>query len=338
MRTFYPSESVHLNPVDFVYGSEFIDQAFFGELIEERIKFYHAIEAVYSNEVRIPSRYMPIINRDIIEDAIPFHLRSEILNDFKHKNNNVNLKQEVTVSGNTLVMPLTTNSKGHFILEVIPYLSIANTFEINNILFYTEYNENFEFLIDNYFKNKINYIYFNNQNIRLENAIIPKYRFSAHSSMKKTVSIILNNIKKNQDSEIFENIFISRQDSVHYRTLLNEDKVVKIFEEYGFKILKLNGMNESKLIQYFLNAKYIAGPLGAGLYNSIYSSNTAKIIALNSPNYNLSFLDDCISINNAKRGYIFGPEFISYDDSHKGCHNNFLIDTQYIKDFLKKEF
>ena len=115
-------------------------------------------------------------------------------------------------------------------------------------------------------------------------------------------------------------------------------KVANLFEEYGFKILNLNIMDESQLIQYFLNASYIAGTIGAGLYNSIYSNKKAKLIGLNSPNYNLSFLDDCISLNESKRGYIFGPEFISFDDSHKGVHNNFLIDLEDVEKFLKKEF
>jgi hypothetical protein len=338
MKTLFPNETIKLDAVDFLHGSEYIDKKFISELNETRVKFYQEISAEYVDDLRIIAKYTPLRNEELIEDSIPFHLREATMRDYKNKKNLEYLPVDIEIKGTTLVMPLSTNSKSHFIFESMPYLAIERLYSIDNILFYTERNKNFEFIIDNYFNKKINYIYYSNENVYLEKSIVPKYRFSAHSSMKKTIDDIKNNLKKDKEFKSAEKIYISRQDSIHYRTLLNEDKVANLFKEYGFKILSLNNMDESLLIHYFLNARYIAGTIGAGLYNSIFSDKNTKLIGLNSPNYNLSFLDDCISLNESKRGYIFGPEFISFDDSHKGVHNNFLIGLDNVKEFLNKEF
>lgn len=92
-----------------------------------------------------------------------------------------------------------------------------------------------------------------------------------------------------------EKIYISRRTWVHNnlenigtnyterRRCVNEDEVVEIFKNNGYEEVFCENMTMKEKIGLFRSAKYIAGPIGGGMCNVIFSSPETKVISINSP-------------------------------------------------------
>ena len=94
-----------------------------------------------------------------------------------------------------------------------------------------------------------------------------------------------------------EKIYISRRSWVHNNTdnigtnktmerrCVNEDNVAKLFASYGFKEVFCELMTMKEKIGMFSFAKYIAGPIGGGMVNTIFSPPDTKVLSINSPTF-----------------------------------------------------
>jgi len=92
-----------------------------------------------------------------------------------------------------------------------------------------------------------------------------------------------------------EKIYISRRTWLHNnldnigtnyterRRFVNEDEVVDIFKSYGFEEVFCENMTMKEKIGLFNSAKYVAGPIGSGMCNVIFSPPETKVISINSP-------------------------------------------------------
>jgi hypothetical protein len=92
-----------------------------------------------------------------------------------------------------------------------------------------------------------------------------------------------------------EKIYISRRTWVHNnldnigtnyterRRCVNEDEVVELFKSYGYEEVFCENMTMKEKIGLFNSAKYVAGPIGGGMCNVIFSPPETKVISINSP-------------------------------------------------------
>ena len=92
-----------------------------------------------------------------------------------------------------------------------------------------------------------------------------------------------------------EKIYISRRTWIHNnfdnigtnyterRRCINEDQVVELFKSYGYEEVFCENMTMKEKIGLFNSAKYVAGPIGGGMCNVIFSSPETKVISINSP-------------------------------------------------------
>jgi hypothetical protein len=87
---------------------------------------------------------------------------------------------------------------------------------------------------------------------------------------------------KNPTNE-YEKIYISRDDASN-RRLKNEEEVVKILEEYGFKKFNCRDFSFTDQIKLFANAKQIAGILGSNMTNTVFAPRNSKLLYF-SPEY-----------------------------------------------------
>ena len=74
---------------------------------------------------------------------------------------------------------------------------------------------------------------------------------------------------------------------------MNEDQVVEIFKSFGFKEIFCENLTMEEKIGMFRTAKYVAGPIGGGMCNTIFSPPDTRVLSINSPTFmdvNLRFV------------------------------------------------
>lgn len=81
-----------------------------------------------------------------------------------------------------------------------------------------------------------------------------------------------------------DRIYISRAHA-KFRKVKNEDEIMHLLAQFGFKLVVLDSMSVSDQAQLFSNAEIIAAPHGAALYNLVFCSPGTKVIELFSPTY-----------------------------------------------------
>lgn len=82
--------------------------------------------------------------------------------------------------------------------------------------------------------------------------------------------------------ETYEKIFISRAETAKSdRSIENEGDLDLFFKSIGYKVLYLERLTFSEQINYFVNAKYVAGIIGTGLTNTIFCNPGTKVISIN---------------------------------------------------------
>ena len=67
------------------------------------------------------------------------------------------------------------------------------------------------------------------------------------------------------------------------RRCVNEDEMAELFISHGFKEVFCENMTMKEKIALFSSAKVVAGPIGGGMCNVIFSPPETKVISINSP-------------------------------------------------------
>ena len=142
--------------------------------------------------------------------------------------------------------------------------------------------------------------------LKIENEVI----YVDHTFKKYTNSIfvcnknLLQNVKKyNQyfsDQSRHQNnlTYISRKDS-NNRKILNEEEVIDILNEYGYKSYELSKLSFNEQVKLFNNSKYILTMHGAGLTNLVFSQKGQTVIEI-TPNITNTKNDFYIKSNDKK--------------------------------------
>lgn len=105
-------------------------------------------------------------------------------------------------------------------------------------------------------------------------------------------------------ADIKSRIYISRSKAPG-RQLVNEKDVEAIFEQFGFTIIHPQELQIEDQIKLFANAELIAGSGGSAMHNTIYSSDTSKVLILCSPTW-MVLADSLICQQPHQLGYVFG--------------------------------
>lgn len=111
----------------------------------------------------------------------------------------------------------------------------------------------------------------------------------------KGVFDIINRMKG--DVRGFGKIYISRRTWLHNnlenigtnyterRRCINEDEVAELFISHGFEEVFCENLTMKEKIAMFRSAKVVAGLIGGGMCNTIFSSPETKVISINSPKF-----------------------------------------------------
>ncbi len=123
-------------------------------------------------------------------------------------------------------------------------------------------------------------------------------------------------------------VYVSRKDAVGVRKFLNEDDLISLLQKYDFEIVVPSTLTAAQEVALFRDARIICGPLGAGLYNSIFTKPGAFMWIIGDPCYVMDWAPELCGLRGHRHGYYFGNSLYSYEDSHMGTHNNWILNLE----------
>jgi len=81
-----------------------------------------------------------------------------------------------------------------------------------------------------------------------------------------------------------EKLYISRRTQTkfrpNYRPLVNEDDLINLLESEGFYIFEPESVSFEEQVAMFSGAKFVIGPSGAGMFNTIFCPPETKILSM----------------------------------------------------------
>ena len=106
-----------------------------------------------------------------------------------------------------------------------------------------------------------------------------------------------------------ERVYVSRRGN-RRRRLANEKAVEQLFARHGFWVVEPSALSAVETLALFRDCELIAGPLGSGLYNILFSRHAPRAVVLTPPvtkfeNMFLAMHHVC-SAKGGRAGFIFG--------------------------------
>lgn len=195
-----------------------------------------------------------------------------------------------TIDGAFIVGSSINHNYYHAIIDFYSRLFYANKFPLQKIILG---NNNFDEVIKAIF-----------DQLHIKNQVI----YVDHTLKKYTNSIFVCNKNLEQNVKKYNKYFsdqsrqqsnwtyISRKDS-NNRKILNEEEVVHLLIEYGYKIYELSKLSFNEQVKLFNNSKYIVTMHGAGLTNLVFSPKGQTVIEI-TPNLTNTKNDFYVKSNN----------------------------------------
>ncbi len=129
---------------------------------------------------------------------------------------------------------------------------------------------------------------------------------------KSAVENLRNLMRDHINESGFEKIFISRKDSLN-RRIENEDEVIALFKENGFKIVLMEDYDIKGQIGLFSSAKCIVGASGAALTNLAYC-NKETVVGCIIPEDNGFYIYSSIANYVGGDTLFFSPEIVEKNE------------------------
>jgi len=102
---------------------------------------------------------------------------------------------------------------------------------------------------------------------------------------KWIISFLRKSFLKNMSKKQNKRIYISRDDSVNKRNIVNEKELKNRLKKLGFKSYKLSNLDIREQANLFNQARVVVGVHGAGLTNLVFSQANTRVIEILSDNY-----------------------------------------------------
>jgi capsular polysaccharide biosynthesis protein len=226
---------------------------------------------------------------------------------------------------------------GHFLLEVVSRLWIINYMELSDYKFVMNPSDKHSWQLDilealGISRKQIIYL---DQPTKFETLHIPVQSFVLRNYTSSLVYDVWGKIGDYYDEgRGVDRVYISRSKlNNNRRRLINETAVEDVFAAHGFKIIHPQELSFREQVNYFRNARIIAGPSGSAMYNCVFSKKTVKKLILT--NTNFIKLSD-ILINTSTGGNItyFIGDLI--ERGKPGNRTNWFVNTKQLEKFLKR--
>lgn len=126
-----------------------------------------------------------------------------------------------------------------------------------------------------------------NFHIKARELVVPSLAGYSFHMPKWTCDFLRKTFLKNKFQQTikgYERIYISREYTTH-RKVLNEESVMNLLANFGFKKVILETLPFSKQIEIFKSAEIIVSAHGSGLTNLVFCKPKTKVLEIFSPNY-----------------------------------------------------
>lgn len=133
-----------------------------------------------------------------------------------------------------------------------------------------------------------------------------------------------------------EKVYVSRMDARSMRRFVNEEQVIEAAQKHGFHIVTPSELSFEDEVRLFRNARVIAGPVGAGLYNAVFTRPGCLIIAMSEPAYIMDWPLQLTSLRGHSIGYLLGNSFLSMEPTHLGGHNSWVLNPDLFEFAVKQ--
>lgn len=135
-----------------------------------------------------------------------------------------------------------------------------------------------------------------------------------HPEMNEVWNSILKGIKGGKTKIKGNKLFIARP-VTGGRKCLNPDRMEETFKKSGFEFFNPENHSWEDQISTFCQAKYIAGYSGSGLFNTMFTDNTKRLISIGSDSYTAVNEHLFCAVKNIHLDYIWADSLIKHGNS-----------------------
>lgn len=128
-------------------------------------------------------------------------------------------------------------------------------------------------------------------------------------------------------------VYISRR-LAHKRRIVNEELIEEEFKKFGFRVVHPEEMTTREQVESFATASWIAGPVGSGMYNTIFAPPDVRKIIVGPGNFHTP-IDGVVSREHGPL-YIFGRK--ATDDRRGKVLEDWEIDPKRVRYGLERIF
>ncbi|WRH67487.1 MAG: tetratricopeptide repeat protein [Planktothrix sp. GU0601_MAG3] len=144
--------------------------------------------------------------------------------------------------------------------------------------------------------------------IQAKKVIAPAPNFSHNITTAKWICHFLREAffsPEVNDISPYRRIYISRE-KASYRHIVNQDKLLKQLDSFGFERVILEHLTFSKQVELMATASVVIAPHGAGLSNIVFCQPGTKVIELFTPGYVPNYYQVISNICNLEHYYLIG--------------------------------
>ena len=134
-------------------------------------------------------------------------------------------------------------------------------------------------------------------------------------------------------SHPYRRVFLSRRDAAR-RRLLNEEEIFDRLKPYGFELVIPTTLSVAEQITVFSQAEIIVGPHGSGFANIVFASPQAKVIEIQSPDWNLGFYRSLAWLMGQRHRQISG---FSQGVLDKPKEQDYVVDSRDVENLVIEE-
>ncbi|MEW9669189.1 DUF563 domain-containing protein [Ammoniphilus sp. 3BR4] len=133
-------------------------------------------------------------------------------------------------------------------------------------------------------------------------------------------------------SDLSKRIYVSRKNA-SVRKILNEDQVIGVLEEYGFRTVYLEKMTVAEQIGLFSSSSAVIAPHGAGLTNLVFCHKGTKVIETFPRDFVPEYYWKISALMNLDYYYLIGD--VVKRDTQQKRENDILIPIEKLKKIIE---
>ncbi len=162
-----------------------------------------------------------------------------------------------------------------------------------------------------------------------------------HPEMNEVWNSILKGVKGGETKIKGNKLFIARP-VTGGRKCLNPDRMEEAFKKSGFEFFSPENYSWEDQVRTFCKAKYIAGYSGSGLFNTMFTDNTKRLISIGSDSYTAVNEHLFCAVKNIHLDYIWADSLIKHGGSWSvkafmsDYEFNYERDEKHLADILKE--